>query len=78
MERVSVREDIVKIMVRAIKVNAQTLLNREIAELGMYNAKSGVSGANGFSMNHEDVQDFILDLMNDVAVELAKELEWSE
>jgi hypothetical protein len=65
----------IKIMVKAVKVNAQTLLNREIAELGMYNAKSGVSGANGFRMNHDDVQEFTLDLMNDVAVELAKELE---
>lgn len=71
----NVREDIVKIMVKNIKVNAQTLLNREIADLGLYNAKSGVGDANGFRFSDEDVKDFTLDLMNDVAVELAKELE---
>lgn len=71
----NLREDIIKIIVKNIKLNAQTLLNKEITELGMYNAKSGVGDANGFCMNHEDIQEFALDLMNDVAVELAKELE---
>lgn len=71
----NLREDIIKIMINDIKLNAQTLLNKEIAELGMYNAKSGVGDANCFRMNHEDIQEFTLDLMNDVAVELAKELE---
>lgn len=71
----NLREDIIKIMIKNIKLNAQTLLNKEIAELGMYNAKSGVGDTNGFCMDREDIQEFTLDLMNDVAVELAKELE---